>query len=246
MNKRNIFIGIAIICLFLTGISVTVSANQERTEEKYQTVKVIKGDSLWKIAQKYKTTIAELVRINNIENPDHINVGILIKVPLPTYNLNRGVHLSSREANKNTSRGAVSRNRIYSTESIRMEEKLENISLVHPVASARLSSKYGPRWGRMHWGIDLACPTGTPVLSAAAGRVSYAGWRSGYGWLVEIDHGSYKTRYAHNSKVLVSNDEVIGQGQLIAKVGATGRTTGAHLHFELIIEGKKVNPLDYL
>jgi murein DD-endopeptidase MepM/ murein hydrolase activator NlpD len=112
-----------------------------------------------------------------------------------------------------------------------------------------LTSGYGPRWGRIHRGIDIAGPVGTPIVAAASGRVSYSGWNDGgYGYLVEIVHpdGSM-TRYAHNSALYVKVGEQVNQGQLIAAMGSTGYSTGPHLHFEIHPNGNgAVDPMPYL
>lgn len=112
-----------------------------------------------------------------------------------------------------------------------------------------LSSGYGWRWGRMHRGIDIAGPVGTPILAAAPGVVVTAGWNSGgYGNLVEIQHpnGSL-TLYAHNNRILVRPGERVQQGQIVAEMGSTGRSTGPHLHFEVQPRGNgAVNPIAYL
>jgi murein DD-endopeptidase MepM/ murein hydrolase activator NlpD len=101
----------------------------------------------------------------------------------------------------------------------------------------------------MHKGIDIAGPIGTPIMAAATGIVTFAGWNSGgYGNLVEIEHpdGSL-TRYAHNHRILVSPGQEVIQGQLIAEMGSTGNSTGPHLHFELYPPGDDAaDPLAYL
>ena len=116
-------------------------------------------------------------------------------------------------------------------------------------ARGTLTSGYGWRWGRMHRGIDIAAPTGTPIVAAAPGIVTYADWNSGgYGNLVEIQHpnGSL-TIYAHNSKILVRKGQTVSQGELIAKMGSTGRSSGPHLHFEIRTKANgAVNPMAYL
>lgn len=116
-------------------------------------------------------------------------------------------------------------------------------------ARGTLTSGYGPRWGRMHRGIDIAAPTGTPIHAAASGEVVSSGWNSGgYGNLVEIRHpdGSL-TRYAHNSRLLVRKGDRVEQGQRIALMGSTGYSTGPHLHFELHPSGKgAANPMAFL
>ncbi|HEY9133077.1 MAG TPA: M23 family metallopeptidase [Dyella sp.] len=98
-----------------------------------------------------------------------------------------------------------------------------------------------------HTGIDIAAPTGTPVEAVAEGMVTYAGVRNGYGNVVEIDHGNgYMTRYAHNSQLEVHPGQRVHIGDVIAKAGSTGRSTGSHLHFEVWYNGRVVNPLAYV
>jgi murein DD-endopeptidase MepM/ murein hydrolase activator NlpD len=117
--------------------------------------------------------------------------------------------------------------------------------LIWPV-SGPVTSGFGWRWGRMHEGIDIAVPTGTPVAAAASGQVIYAGWLGGYGNLVVIDHGGgLATAYGHNSSIAVGGGSV-SQGQTIAYAGSTGNSTGPHVHFEVRVNGAPVDPLGYL
>jgi len=110
-----------------------------------------------------------------------------------------------------------------------------------------VTSGFGMRWARMHEGIDIGVGYGTPIHAAAAGRVVYAGWMSGYGNLVAIDHGrGISTAYGHQSSIAVSVGEVVAQGQTIGFVGCTGHCFGPHLHFEVRINGSPVDPLGYL
>ncbi len=111
------------------------------------------------------------------------------------------------------------------------------------------TSGYGWRWGRMHRGIDIAGPVGTPIIAAAPGVVVRSGWNSGgYGNLVDIRHADGSmTRYAHNSRLLVREGQQVSQGQQIAEMGSTGYSTGPHLHFEVHLPNSgTVNPLAYL
>ncbi len=116
-------------------------------------------------------------------------------------------------------------------------------------AQGVLSSGYGWRWGRMHHGIDIAAPIGTPIVAAGSGVVITAEWHTGgYGNLVEIQHpdGSI-TLYGHNDRILVNKGDQVEGGQLIAQMGSTGFSTGPHLHFEVHLpEEGTVNPLAYL
>ena len=118
-----------------------------------------------------------------------------------------------------------------------------------PLFGGRVSSEFGLREdpidgrGRQHKGVDIAAPEGTPVKASADGKVSFSGWQPGYGNMVIIEHaGGYETRYAHNSDNLVRKGEVVKQGQVVASVGSTGRSTGSHLHFEVRREGAAVDP----
>ena len=116
-------------------------------------------------------------------------------------------------------------------------------------ARGKLSSGYGYRWGRMHRGIDIAAPVGTPIFAAAAGVVIKSGWNSGgYGIMVDIQHTDGTiTRYAHNKRLLVHKGQSVYQGQQISEMGSTGFSTGPHLHFEIHPLGKKaVNPIAFL
>jgi murein DD-endopeptidase MepM/ murein hydrolase activator NlpD len=118
--------------------------------------------------------------------------------------------------------------------------------LMWPV-SGPVTSPFGWRWGRMHEGIDIGVPTGTPIGAAAAGTVIYSGWMGGYGNLVVIDHGGgLSTAYGHQSSIAVSVGQSVAQGQVIGYVGCTGHCFGPHLHFEVRINGTPVDPLGYL
>ena len=110
-------------------------------------------------------------------------------------------------------------------------------------ARGTVTSEYGSRWGRLHAGIDIAGPTGTPIWAAKAGSVVVAGTQSGYGNTVVIDHGGdMTTLYAHQSRLAVSSGQSVSQGQVIGYIGSTGRSTGPHLHFETRYGGSPRNP----
>jgi murein DD-endopeptidase MepM/ murein hydrolase activator NlpD len=118
--------------------------------------------------------------------------------------------------------------------------------LIWPV-SGPITSPFGERWGRMHEGIDIGVPSGTPIHAAASGTVIYCGWETGYGNLVVLDNGNnLATAYAHQSSIAVSCGQHVDQGQTIGYVGCTGHCFGPHLHFEVRINGAPVDPLGYL
>ncbi len=114
-------------------------------------------------------------------------------------------------------------------------------------ASGVLTSRYGRRWGRNHNGIDIGGSYGSAILAADGGVVTYAGWMSGYGNYVIINHeNGYQTCYGHNASLLVRVGSRVRKGQQIAKMGSTGRSTGVHLHFEIKKNGVYQNPLNYV
>jgi murein DD-endopeptidase MepM/ murein hydrolase activator NlpD len=118
--------------------------------------------------------------------------------------------------------------------------------LIWPV-NGPLTSPFGQRWGRLHAGVDISAPTGTPIRAAAAGTVVLLGWTGGYGNYTCIAHGGgLSTCYAHQSSYGTSNGAKVSQGQVIGYVGNTGNSFGAHLHFETRINGTPVNPAGYL
>ena len=110
-----------------------------------------------------------------------------------------------------------------------------------------ISSPFGEREGRLHKGLDLAANMGYPILAVQKGVVTYADEMGTYGLMVTVDHGNgLETVYAHAASLLVQKGESVEQGQVIALVGSTGRSTGPHLHLEVRVNGKQVNPLLFL
>jgi murein DD-endopeptidase MepM/ murein hydrolase activator NlpD len=128
-----------------------------------------------------------------------------------------------------------------------------HVPSVHPLPGRRICSGYGYRTDpitkkiRMHWGVDIGAPRGTKILATADGIVSFAGWVSGYGWTVIIDHGfGFKTVYAHCQKILVKLRTLVKRGQAVARVGSTGRSISPHLHYEVRVSGMRINPAKYI
>jgi murein DD-endopeptidase MepM/ murein hydrolase activator NlpD len=122
-----------------------------------------------------------------------------------------------------------------------------------PVEDGYISSYFGRRedpftgYSAVHKGVDFAAPQGTKVISVAAGLVTFAGERTGYGQMVEINHGNgMVTRYCHNEKLLVNQGDMVRKGQEVALMGSTGRSTGPHLHFEVLKDGAQVDPLRFI
>lgn len=128
--------------------------------------------------------------------------------------------------------------------------KVNGIKIGAVPVSGYISSRYGVRSSirvSTHTGLDIAAPNGTPIKAIAKGTVKFAGWNGSYGYLVKIDHGNgVESWYAHTSKMYVKVGEVVTSGDVIAAVGSTGNSTGAHLHLEIRINGSPVNPQKYL
>ncbi|KRE88781.1 peptidase M23 [Frateuria sp. Soil773] len=139
-------------------------------------------------------------------------------------------------------------------QSLLLDAKIEsNLKPTGMPVQGYISSYFGGRpdpfsgHSARHTGLDIATSLGTPVHAVAEGMVTYAGVRSGYGNVVEIDHGNgYMTRYAHNSALLVHPGQRVHVGDAISKAGSTGRSTGPHVHFEVWYKGRVVNPLAYV
>jgi murein DD-endopeptidase MepM/ murein hydrolase activator NlpD len=189
----------------------------------------------------------------------------------PTVSLDGagGPELPARPCDRDRTREGSPKQRLKSTESVIecLSEKvslLETSTLAHytaymafpgrdPAPGARVGSPYGnrldPFTGHLsfHPGLDLVAPTGTPIIASAGGHVIQAGERNGYGNSVDIRHANgVVTRYGHASRLLVQAGDYVMPGQEIAEVGSTGRSTGPHLHFEVIIDGAQLNPKPYL
>lgn len=231
---------------------------------------VQRGDTLWEIARTYGVTVAQLKAWNGVVNADRIRPGqeLIVSAGSIEHRVRAGENISAIAKRYGvTVQSLVAVNNLAHPDRILAGQKL----MIPPTgggaveALARggahglrrrfelwplegtVSSGFGPRNGRMHEGIDIAAPHGSPVRSVAAGRVIYADWAGSYGLLVKIDHGGgIETRYAHNSRITVKPGERVSAGQVIARVGSTGRSTGAHLHFEVRVNGEAVDPRQWL
>ncbi len=180
---------------------------------------VKKGETLAGIAHRYHLDQKKLAELNGLGSIDH-----LLPAQMPV------LKLSNREP-------SYFKKAAYTMPSNRF---------IWPVQGT-LSSKFGRRWGTFHNGIDISSSFGTPIKSAAPGRVIYSGKEEGYGKLLIIYHGeNYSTVYAHASKLLAKKGESVRRGQIIGYVGSTGRSTGPHLHFEIRRHKEATNPINYL
>jgi lipoprotein NlpD len=182
------------------------------------------GQTVWRIAKTYGVSLELLADINDLEDPTVIETGQRLFVPGADHLLDVPV---------------------YQPEERPALERTGDIDLQWPLTGT-ITSRFGGR--RRHTGLDIAAPRNTPVLAAADGEVTYSGsGLRGYGNLVVIDHGQgVVTLYAHNRRNLVRKGQRVKRGERVARVGSTGHSTGPHVHFEVQIDGKRVNPRNYL
>lgn len=159
-----------------------------------------------------------------------------------------GITSSVKMASNFTSRGSE---KVSTANNITSKKINLGISLIHPVTGGyKITSKYGHRSSIRsgpHTGLDIAISAGTPIKAAAAGKVVFSGRKGSYGNLIVVSHGNgVQTYYGHCSQLLASVGQTVSQGEVIAKVGSTGNSTGAHLHLEIRVNGQTVNPQHYL
>ena len=204
------------------------------------------GDTLLKIAQRHGLTIGELLQLNPGLETARLVVGSQVQVAQSSPGRSRMLLGIAPVGSGGLSWPELPR--FGGEQRFPHAVPQGNLSLIWP-AQGTFTSGYGWRWGRMHKGIDIANNVGTPIVAAARGRVTFAGWHEGgYGYLVEVTHddGSL-TRYGHNSNLLVREGQLVDQGQTISLMGSTGRSTGPHLHFEILPPGEgAMNPLFFL
>jgi murein DD-endopeptidase MepM/ murein hydrolase activator NlpD len=188
------------------------------------------GETLWRIARTYGVDERELAEVNDLLSPSQIRVGQGLFIP-----------------------GAKAVLEVPPVGSPLPPSPEQERRVFHRATQFRwpvqgvLMSRFGVRGGEHHDGIDIAAPEGSPIGAAGSGTVLFAGAHRGYGNLAVLDHGGgTATVYAHCSELLVHTGESVSAGQVIAKVGRTGRTTGPHLHFEVREHAQPRNPLFYL
>ncbi len=226
--------------------------DQGASEVRYITVG--RGDTLWELAKHHATSVEAIVADNRL-NSYGVNQGQILRVT-PGSTLPQAVRPKPEPQvtpSVSTSTPSVSAGS-EDISNLEIESKPEELTsrLIWPL-DGPITSRFGYRHlvvsGRsynVHTGIDIDGDTGDPIKAASSGKVIFSGWRAGYGYLVVVEKLPYHYYYAHASKLMVSEGEQIMQGDIIAKVGATGIATGSHLHFEIRIDDKPQNPLDYL
>ena len=181
--------------------------------------RVLPGQTLYTICRTYGVDLAEVAWANNLADPARIEVDRLLFIPRAEETLDVPITLPAVPA----------------------------IPFLRPV-DGPVTSSFGPRRGRMHYGLDLGAKRGAEVRASRGGRVLYAGSGTrGYGKLVILDHGDgSRTLYAHNHRILARTGARVRAGQVIARVGSSGNASGPHLHFEIRRENRPVDPRPFL
>lgn len=206
---------LACITFFLSGCSIFFSAAERGETFQYF---VERGDTLTQIAELFDVPIDDIIELNELSDPNAIEIGQLILIP-------------GDGARASFSPGPAAR----SAQTADTEELVKRYAgtLVMPLSRAKITSFFGTRWMNFHEGIDFSAPSGTPIYAAHDGRVVYNNDRiRGYGNMLVIKNESLLTVYAHNRRNLVERGTFVKKGDKIAEVGATGKASGPHLHFE--------------
>lgn len=203
------------------------------------------ADRLTKLALARARSAEAVLRRLGLNPPQSMDPGVAVGGPLIPFGF---FHHEPRESGDPFARLSVALGRLD-----HLERTLLAVPSFMPVRNGRLTSGYGfrfdpfTRWPAMHMGQDFSSPRGEPIHAAASGRVVRAGWSSGYGNLVVIDHGhGLSTAYGHMSKIDVKLNDRVEHGQVVGRVGSTGRSTGEHLHFEVRADGRAINPRLFL
>ena len=225
------------------GASSTVPAKALRAQARTSGARPLavtlgEGQTLWSLARAHGVSVDAIVETNGLRDGNVVRAGRRLMIPGRT-----AVSSPSRltTARVTARRAGEAFTTAASTTAVRIAR-----GFLWP-ARGQLTSRFGWRRWRHHDGIDIATPYGSPVYAARPGRVVFAGWYYAYGRAVIVDHGDgLQTLYGHASKLLVLTGQPVGQGQLIARVGTSGRSTGPHLHFEVRVNGRPVNPMRYM
>ena len=219
-RRGGVLVAVAVVCATACGGAVGVRH------------RVAPGENLYRIGKAYGVSHEELARRNGIADPARIEVGQTIFIPharthLPVEVITPVSAQADRPAPRELPDGPA--------------------PFIWPVTSGIVTSDFGARGESHHYGIDISAPVGTPVRAVRAGRVLYSDLLRGYGNLIIVDHGQgYATVYAHNLDNRARAGDQIRQGEVIASVGETGRTSGPNLHFEVRKDNVARNPLFYL
>jgi lipoprotein NlpD len=223
---------VALLLVTLAGCSAMAGRPKgvARGEGIYHEVR--RGENLWRIGKAYGVSYVELARANGISDAAKLEVGQRIFVPGGKRTLPVNVITPERAVSD-----VPPPNELPQGDGV----------FIWPLASGTLTSTFGPRGRAFHDGIDIGAPPGTVVRAAREGAVIYSDTLRGYGNVVIVQHaGGYATVYAHNEENLVDAGTQVRQGQAVAKVGRSGRTSGPNLHFEIRKDNIARNPIYFL
>lgn len=233
MVRRGVHLGLGLILLWCVGMS----ACSRGARQLIHTVQA--GDTLSEIGVRYGIPFQEISRLNNLADPDKIEVGQRLRIP-------HGGADSLKTAQSAPTRRRTATRQTAVGEQKRGGRRPARDRFIWPTKGV-VTSRFGPRNNSFHDGIDIAAPVGTPIVAVAPGEVIYSGVLRGYGKVIIVRHGNgYASVYAHNSAHYVKQGQLVKQGQRIAAVGKTGRATGPNLHFEIRRHNKAQNPLKLL
>lgn len=198
--------------------------------------RVKRGDTLEKIAHNYQSTVDKIVGTNSLEQ-DTLAIGQTLIIP-------DAIQIVPSNVARKKDTTIIGRIKNIFTPTTKKTASLSSIaSLLWPTTAHRITQYFSWR----HTGVDIAGPPSNKIVAAADGVVVISGWQRGYGNTIVIDHGNNKkTRYGHASKLYAKKGERVSRGETIAMVGSTGRSTGPHLHFEVLVGNRRVNPLSYI
>lgn len=220
-----------LFCLFLLVV-FSCGGTQEvvRPSKSWQLHIVRKGETLYSISRRYGTTVETLRKANKIQDPHKLRAGQRIWVP------KRSRKYRPPDQKKTTPIPDDSQGK-----------KLYGVQLIWPI-KGKISSRFGVLSNRIHDGIDIVGRKGTAIRAAEKGEVIFSGWGpGGYGRMIILKHSKrVLTVYAHNDANLVGKNRKVKKGEMIAKVGKSGKATGNHLHFEVRIDRKPRDPLKFL
>ena len=210
---------------------------QQKSDGIYHPVQ--KGQTLYAIAKAYGVSVKELQQSNGIRDPSELDVGHHLWIP----NADRIVYVAPTVPGVSKTPAPKKKKTVTKKKTATAKRKL-----MWPVKGGTLTSRFGTRNGKNHHGIDIGARRGTPIRAAHGGKVEFSGWGpTGYGLMIIIKHpGNLTTVYAHNSRNLVKKGSKVKRGQMIARVGKTGRASGPHVHFEVRNDTHAKNPLLYL
>lgn len=239
---------------------------------KLITIKVKYGDTLAQISCEHGLSIRELQQLNNLKDDVIIEGDVLAISAVPV----KKEPLELRQGRRRTNRFLFSRQFLLKGSSLGIggpestvkaqtvssdskregkwkhvkkgfQQRNQSMHFGAPLRDGYISSSFGWRWGAFHEGVDVAAEHGTAILASEKGTVTFAGWNGGYGYLVAIEHeGGFVTRYAHCCAIHARVGQQVQKGQEVAAVGATGRATGPHLHFEVRRNGEAMDPLKWV